>query len=471
LIKIKKSITSYISVILVSVITAMLLIIIFFENRRFYSFTIEKVRGDINSSFEEISEILILPLWTIDNLSVTKIGETFSNNPNVLEIIINNSSDEIIYEFSKNSKKHFDSKNHIIKSTDIYYQNFYLGKLYIKFTLEEYTSSFNYVFVLSLLIWVITIMAIIIIVNFIMRKVLKNSINNLFEIMDKISEGNYNISEKSIKYFEIIEILNKYIKIANNLKKREWEIKKSNEELKKAYEAKNVLISKVSHELRTPLIGIISGSELGKKCELAQEKDEYFNIVLDSGKRLLPIIENLLNLSDIENGNMRINENRFTFEVFFDKIINKFVKEIKEKNLDFIFSYDSKLKKCFISDEEKICGIIEKLINNSIKYTEKGFIKIEASLLEIIEEENNIYYKVIFSIADSGIGIKTENIGNVFEPFNQSEEYMTRRFGGTGVGLSICKNLVELMGGKIWIEKTNEKGTNISFSINLKLNL
>jgi CheY-like chemotaxis protein len=210
--------------------------------------------------------------------------------------------------------------------------------------------------------------------------------------------------------------------------------------------------------------GILTGSSLALNTKTFSEMREYVEIINKSAERLLPVINNILDISKIEKKKTDIFCEKVDLIDFLESIVSPFENKAKQKNLNFIFSHFIK-KSLFVNlDKTKFSQAIINVLDNSIKFTEKGFIQFSINLIE--ETESKI--SVLIKIKDTGIGIKKEFYEKLFVPFEQEEKYMTRKFGGTGLGLPISKELIEYMGGKIYFESEEGKGTTFFIEISFE---
>jgi signal transduction histidine kinase/CheY-like chemotaxis protein len=225
----------------------------------------------------------------------------------------------------------------------------------------------------------------------------------------------------------------------------------------KASEMKSAFVANISHEIRTPINGIICMTDLLKKTKLDEEQSEFLNTVIHSSGILLSIINNVLDFSKIEAGKIELDYLETNLQEIISKINNLFEIQIKQKNLTLKIYIDNKVPKFLITDPVKLQQILTNLINNSIKFTEYGSVIIVIKL----NEDGDLK----FEIKDTGIGISDENQEKLFKAFMQADSSTTRNFGGTGLGLLICKSLVELMKGKIGLISNLGIGTTVWFVI------
>lgn len=235
-----------------------------------------------------------------------------------------------------------------------------------------------------------------------------------------------------------------------------------------ASRAKSEFIASVSHELRTPLNIILGSIELMAETGLDQDQGKYLKVCRNACESLLEIISGILDISKIEAGQLNIESIEFEPRSLVNDIIllNEF--RAKSKNLELKFEIEEKVPEKAVGDPARIRQILINLVNNAIKFTEKGEVSIK---IEPEPEDssspgghtNHIFLR--FSVSDTGIGIKNENIDKIFDEFIQADASITKNFGGTGLGLTISKKLVNLMGGRIWAESKEGKGSTFFFTL------
>ena len=239
-------------------------------------------------------------------------------------------------------------------------------------------------------------------------------------------------------------------------------------ELKNKYliekeEFKNTFIANFSHEIREPLSGISTFVDILNKTNLNAEQTDYLNIIKTSSDHLKHMIEDILDISKIEVGKLNLIEESFNTSEFLEDIIFTYKVKAEEKGLSFNSSIEDKLPNFIIGDPYRLKQILGNLLDNAIKYTNKGNITLNISLNQIRANKANIHFEII----DTGIGIEEENFENIFTSFTQINQ--NHKIKGTGLGLAIVKNLVELMHGNIAVDSDFNKGTSISFNLSFKL--
>jgi len=228
-----------------------------------------------------------------------------------------------------------------------------------------------------------------------------------------------------------------------------------------AAQTKENFLANMSHEIRTPLSGILGFTNLLQKRPLDETAEEFVSSIQRSGENLMAIINDILDLSKIEAGMMRITKGIFSINGLVNSVETFFVERAKEKGLTISSKIDSSIPDTLNGDATRLTQILVNLIGNAIKFTHQGNINIE--IYNKQQTENEVV--VGFKVSDTGIGIDKEKLLEVFERFNQGEDSTTRNYGGTGLGLSIVKSLIQLQNGDIEVISEQGKGTTFHFYI------
>ena len=245
------------------------------------------------------------------------------------------------------------------------------------------------------------------------------------------------------------------------------ERKAMEETAQNANRAKSSFLAHMSHEMRTPMNSIIGFSELALDAEIPQKTKEYLNLIIDNSKWLLQLINDILDISKIESGNMKMEQIPFDLHEIFIACKTLMAPKAAEKNIDLFFYAEPFVGKMLIGDPMRLRQVLINLLSNAVKFTEAGTVKLAAVIVNETGSYNpqNEYCTLRFEIKDTGIGMKSEQIEQIFKPFTQADVGTTRKYGGTGLGLTITKNIIELMGGTLNIESEPGIGTKISYEI------
>jgi PAS domain S-box-containing protein len=232
-----------------------------------------------------------------------------------------------------------------------------------------------------------------------------------------------------------------------------------------AAKAKEVFLANMSHEIRTPL-NVITGMvrELDKE-DLSEKQRSYVAHSETATEHLLTIINNILDMSKIESGEFELDNKDFSVSAVVGNVRSILFSKVKEKNVEFKIDLSPEIEKSLIGDPGRLRQILINLLGNSIKFTEKGYVSLKVDVLKYTSE----YQQLKFSVEDSGIGMSQDFMKRLFDKFSQEEGSSNRRYEGTGLGMSITKQLVQLMGGDIVVSSQKGAGTQISFELSLPI--
>jgi signal transduction histidine kinase/DNA-binding response OmpR family regulator/ABC-type amino acid transport substrate-binding protein len=247
--------------------------------------------------------------------------------------------------------------------------------------------------------------------------------------------------------------------------KLQRELETALEAAETASHAKSTFLANMSHEIRTPMNAIIGMSSIGKSASDIERKDYCFKKIESASHHLLGVINDILDMSKIEANKFELSPVEFNFEKMLQRVVDVINFRVEEKQQKFTVHIDNAIPQTLITDDQRLAQIVTNLIGNAVKFTpEKGSISLNTQL---IKEEDGLC-TIEISVRDTGIGISVEQQNNLFKSFQQAEADTSRRFGGSGLGLVISKTIVEMMGGKIWVESEPGKGSVFTFYIQVK---
>jgi len=236
----------------------------------------------------------------------------------------------------------------------------------------------------------------------------------------------------------------------------------------KTSRAKSEFLSRMSHEIRTPLNAIIGMTNLARNSDDSEKRNNYLEKSAVASGELLRLIEDVLNISDLRDGEFNINNNEFQFDNMLQSVLEKTSTMTKRKNQTFLTSIDPSLPKIIIGDDRRLAQVIDKLLSNARKFTpDNGEIRLNAF---VVNTEND-QLTIQIDVTDNGIGIPKDKQDIIFLAFEQADGGIDRKYDGAGLGLHISKTIIEKMGGKIWVESELGKGSKFSFTFPARMKL
>ena len=241
-------------------------------------------------------------------------------------------------------------------------------------------------------------------------------------------------------------------------------LREARDEAEKATKAKSEFLANMSHEIRTPLNGVIGMTSLLFDTTQTQEQQEFTNTIRSSGDALLTIINDILDFSKVEAGKMELEEQPFSLQDCVEDVIDLLAPKALEKELELFYLFQPAVPLAVRGDVTRLRQILLNLMSNAVKFTEQGeiLVGVDSQLVD------NGRFKIHFSVKDTGIGIPPEKMQRLFKSFSQVDSSTTRKYGGTGLGLTISKMLVELMGGRMWVESKANEGSTFHFNIEVE---
>jgi signal transduction histidine kinase/streptogramin lyase/ActR/RegA family two-component response regulator len=281
------------------------------------------------------------------------------------------------------------------------------------------------------------------------------------ELQSQSEEISKQANELSIKT-KSLEMLNvQLVKQKNEEQNARLMAEAAQKAADKSSMAKSTFLATMSHEIRTPLNGVLGMAGLLSKTTLDAEQEEYTAAIVTSGESLMSVINDVLDYSKIESGKLELEQHEFDLRKCITDVFSIFASKVAEMDIKLLSAIDDSIPAYIVSDSYRLKQILINLVGNGIKFTKQGSVTVKAFYNK--KDDRNI--KIYFEVIDTGIGIEPSQLDKLFKPFNQIDSTITRKFGGTGLGLVICERLIKLMGGNIAVDSKLAEGSCFKFEI------
>ena len=285
-----------------------------------------------------------------------------------------------------------------------------------------------------------------------------DEIGSLFDVFNEMLEV---IERRDCELNQSRERLEDEVKVrTQELSRTNANLGMAKERAETASKAKSEFLANMSHEIRTPMNGIIGMTELALEGKLSAEQREFLQLVKSSADSLLVVINDILDFSKIEAGKIELDPTPFDLEEELADWIKALAVRAHAKKLELAYELDASVPSHIVGDATRIRQVVVNLVGNAVKFTQCGEVVVRVALESMAKESVCLH----FSVQDSGIGIHSEKLSTIFEAFTQADSSTTRKYGGTGLGLTISSRLVNMMGGRIWVESEAGRGSTFHFT-------
>lgn len=455
------------------------LITAFFVGQDFYFFRSATV-ADLEGLARVVGINCTAPLEFVDSDTASEVLSSLSARPEVHEAALYNNEKKLFARYSVLEKKHqqefleqfpydtqeygeeafFFDDRHLYLYVPVQMNGEIIGTLILSKDLQEFYEKLNRtayvvggIMVASLIFaWFVSSM---------LQRYISSPILAMANVMDRVrNEKQYSSRINNVFNDELSILADGFNSMLDHIEQRDQQLLDAKLTAERANHAKSTFLAQMSHEIRTPMNGVMGIASLLSGTSLDEKQAQYVRTINRSGEALLDVINDILDFSKIEAGKLELEKIPFRVQDIAEESITLLTEHAHRKGLGMSFQIDPAIPPYVDGDPGRLRQVLVNLLGNGVKFTYKGQVDLAVSL----EKRNGEEVNLLFKVKDSGIGIRRDRLNRIFSAFSQAEDFTNRRFGGTGLGLVISKQLVKLMGGKIGVDSEEGKGTTFWFT-------